>query len=95
MSEAEMIIVDKKGYEYPAPAREKYHRVTKKEIHDFVRWMFKNNLESKSNAAISNMYYSLTGVHINRETVRRNRKCWIVRDGRIVNVENEFGNIMN
>lgn len=98
-TEQELVIIDK-GVEYPAKPieRERYQRVTKKEIHDFVRWMFKHNdneeFNKLSNAKISNMYYSETGVYINRETIRRNRKIWKLDNGKIVNTENPHGNRM-
>ena len=66
----------------------KYHRITKQELHDFVRWTFKHvkdeNWSTISNAHIANLYLQETGKHINRVTVGRNRDNWFMKDGKIV-----------
>ena len=66
--------------------REPHKRMTKQEIHDFVRWAFAQNDENMSkysNAKIANKYFQDTGRYICRETVRRNRDCWFMKDGKI------------
>lgn len=94
-----MVIVDK-GVVYPPKKieRKKHQRTTKEDIHKFVRWLFKHNddeaFNKLSSGKISNLYLNETGTFINRETVRRNRKIWQMKDGKIVNTENEFGNMM-
>lgn len=91
----EMIIVDK-GVEYPIKKieRKRHQRTSKNDIHTFVRWLFNHDVNGLSNDKISKMYYEETGIFINRETVRRNRKIWRIVDNKIVNTENEFGNHM-
>ena len=97
--EPKLIIVDK-GVEYPLKKveRKKHQRTTKNDIHEFVRWLFKHNNDEAfnklSNGKLSNMYLSETGIFINRETIRRNRKVWRLIDGKIVNTENEYGNVI-
>ena len=94
-NDKELVIVDK-GIVYPVvqPERKRYQRTTKKEIHDFVRWLFKHNTDEAfnklSNAKVANMYFVESGVYINRETIRRNRNLWHVVDNKIVNSENRF-----
>jgi hypothetical protein len=65
---------------------EPHKRMTKQEIHDFVRWAFAQNDENMSkysNAKIANMYMNDTGRCVCRETVRRNRDGWFMKDGKI------------
>lgn len=68
--------------------QEKYHRITKQELHDFVRWCFKHindeGWSTMSNARVANLYLQETGKHINRVTVGRNRDNWFIKDGKIV-----------
>ena len=67
---------------------EKHKRMTKQELHEFVRWSFKHvddeNWSTLSNAHIANLYFQETGKHINRVTVGRNRYNWFMKDGKIV-----------
>ena len=67
---------------------EKHKRMTKQELHDFVRWSFKHVKDEEwstmSNARIANLYFQETGKHINRVTVGRNRDNWFLKDGKIV-----------
>ena len=69
------------------PVKHELHkRITKQELHDFIRWAFAqtdDNLCTYSNAKIANMYMNDTGKYINRETVRRNRDCWYMKNGKI------------
>ena len=71
--------------------REKYKRITKQELHDFVRWLFTHanddGWDALSNAKIANMYFQETGKLINRVTVSRNRNNWFIKDGKIVRVD--------
>ena len=68
--------------------RVKYHRITKQELHDFVRWTFKHvndpDWNKISNGHIANLYFQETGKYINRATVGRNRDNWFLKDGKIV-----------
>ena len=68
--------------------RVKYKRITKQELHDFVRWLFKHTDDAgwseMSNARIANLYFQETGRIINRSTVARNRDNWFMKDGKIV-----------
>ena len=71
--------------------RVKYHRITKQELHDFVRWMFKHiddaGWSELSGLKISNLYMQETGKYISRSTVNRNRDNWFLKDGKIVRVD--------
>ena len=71
--------------------REKYKRITKQELHDFVRWLFTHvndeGFDKMSNAKITNLYFQETGKHICRQTVLRNRYNWFIKDGKIVRVD--------
>ena len=68
--------------------RVKHTRMTKKELHEFVRWTFthKNddNWDSLSGLKIANLYFQETGKYINRATVNRNRDNWFLKGGKIV-----------
>ena len=68
--------------------RVKHTRMTKKELHDFVRWTFTHNndpdWDSMSGLKIANLYMQETGKYINRATVNRNRDNWFLKDGKIV-----------
>ena len=70
--------------------RVKHTRMTKQELHDFVRWMFKHvddeGWNEMSGLKIANMYMQETGKYINRATVNRNRDNWFMKDGKIVRV---------
>ena len=100
-SSSDVIPIVDKGVVYPPKKieRKKHQRTTKEDIHKFVRWLFKHNddeaFNKLSSGKISNLYLNETGTFINRETVRRNRKIWQMKDGKIVNTENEFGNVIN
>ena len=81
-------IVDDKGVVFKKnPVQHEVHkRMTKQELHDFIRWAFAQtdeNMCKYSNAHIANMYMNDTGKYICRETVRRNRDCWYMKDGKI------------
>ena len=68
--------------------RVKHTRMTKQELHEFVRWMFTHaddpGFSEMSGLRISNLYLRETGKHINRATVNRNRDNWFMKDGKIV-----------
>ena len=70
---------------------EKHKRITKQELHDFVRWLFTHvndeGYDEFSNAKIANMYFQETGKLINRVTVSRNRNNWFIKDGKIVRID--------
>ena len=89
----EMPVIDK-GVMYVKnqPEREKYKRITKQELHEFVRWSFTHTNDSGwndlSNAKIANLYFQETGKYINRNTVGRNRDNWFLKDGKIVRYDN-------
>ena len=72
--------------------REKHSRITKQELHDFVRWTFTHvndpGWNDLSNAKIANLYFQETGKYINRNTVGRNRDNWFLKDGKIVRYGN-------
>ena len=81
-------IVDDKGvvFKKNPEKRQPHQRITKQELHDFIRWAFAQtdeNMSTYSNAHIANMYMNDTGKYICRETVRRNRDCWYMKDGKI------------
>ena len=71
--------------------RVKYKRMTKQELHDFVRWLFTHvnddDYDKMSNAKIANMYFQETGKYINRSTVSRNRDNWFMKNGKIVRID--------
>ena len=71
--------------------RVKNARITKQELHDFVRWLFTHvnddGYDKMSNAKIANMYFQETGKYISRQTVVRNRYNWFIKDGKIVRVD--------
>ena len=71
--------------------RVKNARITKQELHDFVRWSFKHvndeGWSEMSNARISNLYLQETGRYICRSTIARNRYNWFLKDGKIVRVD--------
>ena len=81
-------IIDNKGIVFkknPVP-HEPHKRMTKQELHDFIRWAFTQtdeNMCNYSNAKIANMYLNETGKYISKETVRCNRDCWYMKDGKI------------
>ena len=88
----DMSIVDKGIlYEAKPVVREKYHRMTKQELHDFVRWMFTHvnddGWNEMSCRRIANMYYQETGKYICHQTVARNRDNWYIKGGKIVRVD--------
>ena len=71
--------------------RTKYKRITKQELHDFVRWLFTHvnddGYDKMSCGKIANMYFQETGKYISRQTVVRNRYNWFIKDGKIVRVD--------
>ena len=71
--------------------RVKYKRMTKQELHDFVRWLFThvndNGWSEMSCLKIANMYFQETGKYINRSTVSRNRHNWFIKNGKIVRID--------
>lgn len=75
-------------YEAHPVERVKYTRMTKQELHDFVRWTFTHvndpGWDKLSNAKVANLYLQETGKHINRVTVGRNRDNWFMKGGKIV-----------
>ena len=86
------ISVYEHGIQYENGKRVKQHhpRMTKQELHNFVKWMIAqtdDNMRYYSNQKIANIYEQQTGKYINRETVRRNRDCWIVYDNKIMRVD--------
>ena len=68
--------------------RENHKRMTKQELHDFIRWSFKHvddpGWSTLSGLKIANLYFQETGKYINRATVNRNRDNWFLKDGKIV-----------
>ena len=68
--------------------REKHTRMTKEELHDFIRWSFTHvddpGWSTLSGLKIANLYFQETGKYINRATVNRNRDNWFLKDGKIV-----------
>ena len=68
--------------------RVKHTRMTKQELHDFVRWTFTHvndpDWSKISNGHIANLYFQETGKCVNRVTVGRNRDNWYLKDGKIV-----------
>ena len=84
-----MPVVDKGVMFVKNPVQQvKYHRITKQELHDFVRWTFTHvndpDWSKISNGHIANLYFQETGKYINRVTVGRNRDNWFIKDGKIV-----------
>ena len=84
-----MPVVDKGVMFVKNPVQQvKYHRITKQELHDFVRWTFTHvndeGWSTMSNGHIANLYFQETGKCINRVTVGRNRDTWFLKDGKIV-----------
>ena len=71
--------------------REKYKRITKQELHDFVRWLFTHvndeGYDKMSCGKIANMYFQETGKYISRQTVVRNRHNWFIKDGKIMRID--------
>jgi hypothetical protein len=70
--------------------RVKNARITKQELHDFVRWSFKHvndeGWSEMSSLKIANLYFQETGKYISRSTVNRNRYNWVMKNGDIVRV---------
>ena len=68
--------------------RNKFQRMTKEELHDFVKWTFKHvndkDWKNLSNMSIAKLYYQETGKYINRVTVGRNRDNWYMKGDKII-----------
>ena len=69
------------------------HRITKAELHDFVRWYVNlvnqadgDEVRKLSDIKIQNLYWQQTGKYISRNTIYRNRKCWFLKNGEIVRI---------
>ena len=68
--------------------RVKNQRMTKQELHDFVKWVFTHvnddGWDALSNYKIAKLYNQETGKHINHVTVSNNRGCWYIKGGELV-----------
>ena len=70
--------------------RVKNQRMTKQELHDFVRWVFTHvnddGWDALSNEKVAKLYVQETGKHVNSVTAGNNRDCWYIKGGKLVRV---------
>ena len=92
---AEQILpINDRGFVYGVIVKpDKNHRMTKAELHDFVRWYISvvnqpdgDEIRKLSDIKIQNLYWQQTGKYVSRTTINRNRKCWFLKDGQIIRV---------
>ena len=88
-----MPIIDKGILFGREPVHEKGKRMSKAELHTFVRWMIKHyNSEDReqfsalSSRKIANLYFQECGKYISTTTVYANRNRWYTRNGKIIKV---------
>lgn len=93
-AQVEVIPINDRGFVYAnMKLPPKNHRITKKELHDFVRWYVArvneadgDEIRKLSDIKIQNLYWQQTGKYISKNTIYRNRKCWFLKNGEIIRI---------
>ena len=91
---SKVIPINDRGFVYGVIIKPKEsHRMTKAELHEFVRWYITrvneadgDEIRKLSDVKIQNLYWQQTGKYVSRNTVNRNRKCWFLKDGQIIRI---------
>lgn len=87
----QMPILDRGMLYTDIPRPPRHHRITKNELHEFIRWLVEKyngtdgeRFKTMSCPKIANLYYQETQKYVTKSTVLKNRNGWCIRDGVIV-----------